>query len=77
MITPPMEPFYAGERVKGMVLGALAGEFSFVPRHLGRQLPHRREMSLVDDTAHARALTCRDSVKNVRGQQLIDSLPRP
>ncbi len=69
MITPPMEPFCAGERVKGMVLGALAGGFSFVPRH-------RREMSLVDDTAHARALTCRDSVKNVRGQQLIDSLPR-
>jgi len=69
-----MEPFCAGERVKGMVLGALAGEFPFVPRHLG--LPHRREMSLVDDTAHARALTYRNSVKNVRGQQLIDSLPR-
>ena len=27
MITPPMEPFCAGERVKGMVLGALVGEF--------------------------------------------------
>jgi hypothetical protein len=35
MITPPMEPFCACERVKGMVLGTLAGEFSFVPRILG------------------------------------------
>ena len=59
-----MEPFSPGERVKGMVLGTLADEFSFAPRHLRRQLPHREEMSLVDDTVHACVLTCRVSVKN-------------
>jgi hypothetical protein len=59
-----------------MALGALAGEFSFALQHLRRQLSHRQEVSLIGDRMHARVLTCRASVKNVRAQQLNDSSPR-
>ncbi|HEX9213511.1 MAG TPA: hypothetical protein VF901_23610, partial [Bradyrhizobium sp.] len=62
----PMEPFSAGERVKGMALGALAGEFRSPLGIFSGNSHSSRSVACRRHNAMPAPLSCRVSVKNAR-----------